>query len=131
MSATILFDGVCNLCHGFVRFVIPRDPSARFRFAALQSPQAASLLRDAAATGPLPDSVVLVQDGRAYFRSDAALRIARGLRFPWPLAYGFIVVPRVIRDGIYDAVAANRYRWFGRRDVCMLPSPDLRRRFLD
>src|SRR5262245_55640402 len=89
VSARILFDGVCNLCHGFVRFVIPRDPSARFRFAALQSSHAASLLRDAGVTGPLPDSVVLVQNGRAYFRSDAALRIARGLRFPWRLAYGF------------------------------------------
>ena len=130
MSATILFDGVCNLCNGFVRFVIARDPAARFRFAALQSPAASALLREAGDAQPLPDSVVLVEDGRVYVRSAAALRIARGLRFPWPLAYAAIVVPRFIRDRIYDAVAANRYRWFGRRDVCMVPTPDLARRVL-
>jgi len=128
--ATILFDGVCNLCNGFVRFVIPRDPSARFRFAALQSSSAAAILREAGVTTPLPDSVVLVQDGRVYLRSDAALRVARGLRFPWPLAYGLVVVPRFIRDRLYDVVAAHRYRWFGRREVCMVPTPELSRRFL-
>jgi predicted DCC family thiol-disulfide oxidoreductase YuxK len=131
VNATILFDGVCNLCNGFVRFVIARDPSGRFRFAALQSSAAASLLRDAGVTAPLPDSMVLVQDGRVYVRSDAALRVARGLRFPWPMAYACIVVPRFIRDRVYDVVAAHRYRWFGRRDICVLPSPDLQRRFLD
>ena len=128
--AVILFDGVCNLCNGLVRFVIPRDPAARFRFAALQSPGAAELLREAGVTTPLPDSMVLVEDGRVYLRSDAALRVARGLRFPWPLAYGLIVLPRFIRDRVYDLVAAHRYRWFGRRDVCMLPTPELSRRFL-
>jgi predicted DCC family thiol-disulfide oxidoreductase YuxK len=128
--ATVLFDGVCNLCNASVRFVIARDPSARFRFAALQSPAAAVLLRDASVPVPLPDSVVLIEDGRAYVKSDAALRIARRLRFPWPIAYGFVVVPRFIRDRIYDVIAAHRYRWFGRRDVCMVPTPDLVRRFL-
>ena len=131
MTATILFDGVCNLCNGFVRFVIARDPAARFRFAALQSDAAASLLRAAGVTAPLPDSVVLIEDGRVYVRSDAALRVARALRFPWPLAYGFVVVPRFIRDRVYDVIAAHRYRWFGRREVCMVPTPDLKRRFLD
>ena len=130
MSRTILFDGVCNLCNGFVRFVVRRDPAARFRFAALQSPAAAALLREAGVASPLPDSVILVEDGRVYLRSGAALRIARGLRFPWPLAYAAIVVPRFIRDRVYDAVAARRYRWFGRRDVCMVPTPELQKRFL-
>ena len=129
--ATILFDGVCNLCNGFVQFVIARDPSARFRFAALQSDAAARLLREARVRSPLPDSVVLVEDGRVYVRSEAALRIARGLRFPWPLFYGAVVIPRGIRDRVYDVVAAHRYRWFGRRETCMIPTPDLRRRFLD
>ena len=128
---TILFDGVCNLCNGFVRFVIARDPAARFRFAALNSPAATEVLRRAGVAGPLPDSIILVEDGREYFRSDAALRIARGLRFPWSLFYAFIVVPRFIRDWVYDWVAAHRYRWFGRRDVCMIPTAELQRRFLD
>lgn len=131
MSSTILFDGVCNLCNGFVRFVIDRDPAARFRFAAVTSPAAAEVLRHAGVTAPLPDSMILVEDGRAYFRSDAPLRVARGLRFPWPLLYALIVVPRFIRDRLYDVIAARRYRWFGRRDTCMVPTPDLRGRFLD
>ena len=129
-AATILFDGVCNLCNGFVRFTIARDPAARFRFAPLQSAAAAALLRDAAVTAPLPDSLVLIEDGRVFLRSAAALHVARGLRFPWPLAYAFIVVPRAIRDRVYDVIAARRYRWFGRREVCMVPTPDLERRFL-
>ena len=131
MSAIILFDGVCNLCNGFVTFVIARDPGAHFRFAALSSDAAAGLLREAGITQPIPDTVVLVEEGRPYFRSDAPLRIARRLSFPWPLAYGFLIVPRFIRDNIYDVIAARRYRWFGRRDVCMVPTPGLRSRFLD
>jgi predicted DCC family thiol-disulfide oxidoreductase YuxK len=128
--AVILFDGVCNLCNGFVRFVIARDPGAHFRFAALSSPAAARVLAEAGVTLPIPDTIVLVDDGVVYYRSDAPLRIARGLRFPWPLAYGFTVVPRFIRDRVYDFIAARRYRWFGRRDLCMVPTPELRRRFL-
>ena len=130
MSAVILFDGVCNLCNGFVQFVIARDPHARFRFAPLQSDAAASLLHDAAIATARPDSIVLVEGGRIFIRSEAALRIARRLRFPWPLTYGLIAVPRAIRDWVYDYIAAHRYRWFGRRDVCMVPTPDLRKRFL-
>ena len=128
--ATILFDGVCNLCNGFVQFVIARDPQARFRFAALTSAAAQSLLRESAVAAPIPDSIVLVEDGRVYFRSDAALRIARGLTFPWPLLGVFTIVPRVIRDWVYDFIAARRYQWFGRRDVCMVPTAELKDRFL-
>ena len=131
MSAIILFDGVCNLCNGFVTFVIARDPDAQFRFAALSSPAAAGVLRSAGVTLPIPDTIVLVEEERAYFRSAAALRIARRLAFPWPLAYAFISVPRFIRDRVYDFVAAHRYRWFGRRETCMIPTPELRSRFLD
>jgi predicted DCC family thiol-disulfide oxidoreductase YuxK len=131
VSAIILFDGVCNLCNGFVTFVIARDPHARFRFAALSSAAADRVLATAGAPAAQPDSIVLVEDDAVYVRSDAALRIARGLTFPWPLAYGFVAVPRLIRDGIYDVIARRRYRWFGRRDACLIPSPDLRRRFLD
>ena len=128
--ATILFDGVCNLCNGFVQFVIARDPGAHFRFAALSSPAAARLLEEAGVRQPLPDTIILIDDGAVYFRSDAPLRIARGLTFPWPLAYGFVVVPRFIRDRVYDFIAARRYRWFGKRDFCMVPTPETERRFL-
>ena len=125
----LLFDGVCTLCNGFVRFVIDRDPAGRFQFAPLQSDAARRVL--GAAPQPPPDSLVLVENGRLFTRSTAALRVARGLRFPWPLVYVFVAVPRPVRDSLYDAVARNRYRWFGRRDVCMVPTPDLRARFLD
>jgi predicted DCC family thiol-disulfide oxidoreductase YuxK len=130
VKATILFDGVCNLCNGFVQFVIARDPGAHFRFAALSSPAAERLLAEAGVTLPIPDTIVLLENGAVFYRSDAALRVARGLTFPWPLAYGLVAVPRFIRDRVYDFIAARRYRWFGRRDACMIPTPDLRARFL-
>src|SRR6266550_905019 len=127
-APVILFDGVCNLCNGFVRFVIARDPAARFRFAALQSDSARRLLARLDGLGGNPDSVVLVDRGRVYTRSSAALRIARGLPFPWSLARALIVVPRPLRDWVYDRVARHRYRWFGRKDVGMMPTPDSRAR---
>jgi predicted DCC family thiol-disulfide oxidoreductase YuxK len=125
----ILFDGVCNLCNGAVRFIIRRDRYGRFRFAPLQSKAAESLLR-AAGAGPLPDSMVLIADGRLHTQSGAVLRIARGLGGLWPLAYAFMIVPRPLRDWTYRIVARNRYRWFGRRDSCMMPTPELNARFL-
>jgi predicted DCC family thiol-disulfide oxidoreductase YuxK len=131
VSGTILFDGVCNLCNGFVRFVIQRDPDAHFRFAALSSDAAAKLLADSGVDGVVPDSVVLIQDGRVYFRSDVPLRIARGLTLPWTLLSVFRVVPRFLRDRLYDFIAARRYRWFGRRDICMVPTPEMKKRFLE
>ena len=132
-SEIILFDGVCNLCNGFVQFVIARDPGARFTFASLQSPAAADLLarNDVPPVASVPESVLLVDGHRVYAQSTAALRVLRRLTFPWNLAYTFIVVPRPIRDLVYAWVARNRYRWFGKRDVCMVPTPDLRARFLD
>ncbi|HUL72549.1 MAG TPA: thiol-disulfide oxidoreductase DCC family protein [Vicinamibacterales bacterium] len=126
----IFFDGVCNLCNGFVQFVIRRDPGARFRFAPLQSEAAESRLGTKVVPGSTPDSILLFDHGVLYQRSTAVLRIARGLRAPWPLLFGFVVVPRPVRDWVYDFVATRRYRWFGRRDTCMLPTPDLARRFL-
>jgi predicted DCC family thiol-disulfide oxidoreductase YuxK len=128
-GSVILFDGVCNLCNGFVQFVLGRDPRGRFTFASLQSRAAARVL-NGHPIDVLPDSLVLVEGERLFTRSTAALRIARGLIFPWNLAYAFIVLPRPLRDWVYDLVARNRYRWFGRRDVCMIPTPELRARFL-
>jgi len=125
----LLFDGVCNLCNGFVRFVIARDPAGQFQFAPLQSKAARRLLQGV--KEPLPDSIVLVDNGQLFIRSAAALRVARGLSFPWSLGYAFMAVPRPVRDWVYDIVASHRYDWFGRRDVCMVPTPELRSRFLN
>jgi predicted DCC family thiol-disulfide oxidoreductase YuxK len=127
----ILFDGVCNLCNGFVQFVIAHDPHARLQFGALQSAAARRVLEMHHTPGPLPDSIVLVEDGKVYTQSTAALRIARHLRFPFPLAFALLVVPSPLRDWIYGWVARHRYRWFGRRDQCMVPTPALRSRFID
>jgi predicted DCC family thiol-disulfide oxidoreductase YuxK len=124
---TIFFDGVCNLCNSTVQFVIARDPEARFQFAALQSDAARKLL---GARTPL-ESIVLVETERIYTKSTAVLRIARGLRFPWPLLYALVVVPRPLRDMVYEWVGRHRYGWFGKRETCMTPSPEVRGRFVD
>ena len=123
----MLFDGVCNLCNGAVRFILARDPAARFQFASLQSEAARRLLGENAPE----ETIVLREGGKIYSQSTAALRIARELRFPWPLLYAFIVVPRPLRDAIYDWVARHRYQWFGKREVCMVPMPEVRGRFLE
>jgi predicted DCC family thiol-disulfide oxidoreductase YuxK len=127
----VLFDGVCNLCHGAVRFIVARDPRARFRFASLQSAAGTALLRDHHLGPGSPESLVLLEAGRAYTRSAAVLRIARRLRAPWPLAGLMLVLPAPLRDGLYDFVAARRYRWFGRQATCPVPTPDLARRFIE
>jgi predicted DCC family thiol-disulfide oxidoreductase YuxK len=126
----VLFDGVCNLCNGFVNAVIDRDPDGYFTFGALQSDPAQAYLEAFGVAEDALDSVVLIERGRLYRRSTAALRILRRLPPPWPLAYAFIAVPRPIRDRIYDWIAARRYRWFGRRPTCRVPTPELRSRFL-
>jgi predicted DCC family thiol-disulfide oxidoreductase YuxK len=133
-STIILFDGVCNLCSGVVRFVIARDPHAHFRFAALQSDAARRACAEVGATPPVavdPDTIIVVVNGRALERSDAALAIAARLPFPWPLLGIFRVLPRGVRDWLYRLVARNRYRWFGKSDTCMMPTPELRARFLE
>jgi predicted DCC family thiol-disulfide oxidoreductase YuxK len=130
MASLVLFDGVCNLCNGFVRFVIRRDPGGHFTFGSLQSGSARQVLSLHDVPQPLPDSLVLLEAGQVFTRSTAALRIARRLTFPWPLVAALLAIPRPLRDWVYDRVARNRYRWFGRRDQCMLPTPEQRRRFL-
>lgn len=131
MEEVILFDGECNLCDWSVRFVVRHDPRGRFRLAALQSPAGRRLLAERGVDPRGIDSVVLIEGERWYARSDAALRIARGLAGPWPLLSALRIVPRPLRDWAYDVVARNRFRWFGRRDACLLPTPALRERFLD
>ena len=130
----ILFDGVCNLCNSAVQRVIERDEGERFDFATLQSDAAHRELQSllgAEEIEALPDSIVLIDSDGVHTRSAAALRIARTLGFPFALISLSVVVPRPIRDAIYDWIARNRYRWFGRQDRCMTPAPDLTARFLD
>jgi predicted DCC family thiol-disulfide oxidoreductase YuxK len=127
----ILFDGVCTLCNGFVQFVIARDPAGRFQFGTLQSASARQLLSRHQVMGALPDSVVLVEEGKVFTQSTAVLRITRRLTFPWSLATVLLAVPTPIRDTVYAFVSRHRYRWLGQRDQCMLPTPALRSRFLD
>ena len=141
MGAMVLFDGVCNFCDASVNFIIERDPDGYFKFAPLQSEVGAKLASDhglASETADgrthgdlIPiDSVVLIEDGRAYTHSTAALRILWRLGGVWSLMYAFIVVPKPVRDFFYRLFAKYRYRMFGRKDECMLPSPEVRARFL-
>jgi predicted DCC family thiol-disulfide oxidoreductase YuxK len=129
----VLFDGVCNLCNGFVQFVISHDTQARFRFAALQS-EAGQALLAAAGHPPLgpagPESVVLLEGGRLYSHSAAVLRIAGLLGGIWRVAAVGWLLPRSWRDAVYRFVARHRYQWFGRQESCWLPTPALRARFL-
>lgn len=133
LEQVILFDGVCALCDASVTFVLARDKDARFRFAPLQSDAARELLERSGALdrwGKL-DGLILVDGGRVHEGSTAALRIARGLSWPWTwLGALGLVVPRAFRDAAYRFVAARRYRWFGRFDACQLPRPEHRGRFL-
>lgn len=129
-KSIVLIDGVCHLCQGLVRFIIPRDPKGHFMFAPLQSEVSQRLL-DAGGLKPKElSTVVLLEKGVYYTESAAVLRIARRLRFPYPAAYVFILVPRPLRNALYRLVARNRYRWFGRDEQCLLPTPENRRRFL-
>lgn len=126
----ILFDGVCNLCSGFVVFTIKRDPDAKFKFASLQSNEGRNLQKE---FGINPDNIktmVLVENDNYYLKSDAVLRIFKRLDGMWFILYYLIYIPRPIRNFVYDLVANNRYRWFGKKDVCMLPTPELKKRFL-
>jgi predicted DCC family thiol-disulfide oxidoreductase YuxK len=133
--STILFDGVCNLCNGLVQFIIRNDARGRFRFVALQSELGQTLLAAhgqpaTAAQLASPDSVVLLEDGQLYSHSTAVLRIARHLDGPWRLAAVGRLLPQRWRDAAYRFVARHRYRWFGRQESCLLPTPELRARFL-
>ena len=126
----ILFDGVCNLCNGAVNFVIKRDPGNVFKFAPLQEKQGALLLKTHAIDIQKLDSIVLIENGNVYTKSSAALRIARKMSNLWPLFFVLLIIPSFIRDGVYDFIAKNRYKWFGKKEQCMIPTPGLREKFL-
>ena len=126
----ILFDGVCNLCNGAVNFVIKRDPRNVFKFTPLQEKQGVLLLKKHAIDAKMLDSIVLIENGNVYIKSSAALRIAKKMSNLWPLFFALLIIPRFMRDGVYDFIAKNRYKWFGKKEQCMIPTPGLREKFL-
>jgi predicted DCC family thiol-disulfide oxidoreductase YuxK len=129
--ATLLFDGVCNLCNGWVDFVIRRDPRGNIRFAALQSPAGRKALQEIDMSADYLDSIILLDtDGRILTASSAVLTALRKMKWPWPLLFALVIVPKPIRDFIYQRVARSRYRWFGKRDTCRVPAPEEEERFL-
>lgn len=132
-SHIILFDGVCNLCNGFVQFVIKRDKKARFQFASLQSPVAEKLLESYHLSNKTMESVILIHKNKnkIWTESSAVLNILRNLNGLYPFLYGFIIIPKGIRDFFYRQISKNRYKWFGKRDACMIPSPEIKKRFLE
>ena len=125
----VFFDGVCNLCNGFVNFLIDRDSKNRFMFSSLHSGESRALL-PADITEAMDSVVVLTPEGHIYRESDAILEIARHMNGLYPALSVFRVLPRGLRDGIYRWVARNRYRWFGKQDVCRVPTPELTSRFV-
>ena len=127
----ILFDGVCNFCNNTVNFVIRRDPKSIFKFATLQCTVAQQILKSHRLDNAEMNSFVLIENDKIYIKSTAALRVCRRLKGLWPLMYGFIIVPKLIRNGIYNWIAKNRYTWFGKKEACMIPSPDVSARFLN
>lgn len=130
MSAIILFDGVCNFCNGWVIFVIERDRTGYFKFALLQSDIGEKLLADCGVDKTATDSIVLIEDGKVYTHSTAALRVARNLNGAWSWFYYLIYVPPVMRDCFYRLFAFYRYKLFGKKAECILPTPEIRARFL-
>lgn len=127
----IFFDGVCNLCNSSIQFIIKRDVRENFVFSSLQSRNAQKYLSDDLSSEKNLKSIVLKAGDKTLVKSGAVLTIARNLPGLWPLLYVFILVPRFIRDWVYDVIAKNRYKWFGKKDQCMIPSPELKRRFID
>lgn len=127
----ILFDGVCNLCNSSVQFIIARDAKAQFRFASLQSAYGQRQMSKFNLPASELNSVLLIKDGKLYQKSSAALHIARMLSGAWPLMFAFIIVPPFIRNAVYDFIASNRYKWFGKKDECMIPTPELKSRFIN
>ena len=142
MGAVVLFDGVCNFCDASVNFIIEHDPGGYFKFAPLQSDEGQKLANkfgfsSATAQSVEPasdlipiDSVILVENDKAYTHSTAALKILKRLGMPWSVLYSFVILPKPIRDWAYKLFARYRYRMFGRKDQCMLPTPEVRARFL-
>ena len=127
----ILYDGVCNLCNRWVQFVLKHDKRRQFSFAPLQGATAKNILSEKFQEQQVPDTVVLIDNNKVYTRSEAALRILKLLGNGWNLFYSLVVIPRFLRDGVYRFISNRRYKWFGKSDSCILPSPEWKDRFLE
>lgn len=127
----VFFDGVCNFCNYWVNFSIKRDRKKKLKFAPLQGETAKKMFTQYNIENSDTESVIFIENGKAYKASAAALRIARNLGGGWKLFYGFMIVPKFIRDAVYKWIANNRYKWYGKKDTCMVPAPGVRERFLD
>jgi predicted DCC family thiol-disulfide oxidoreductase YuxK len=127
----VLFDGVCNLCNSTVQFVMKRDKRKQFLFGSLQGKTGQQYLRQYNLPHNLFNSFMLIEGNKLYTRSTGALRMLKHLGGGWQLLYGFIIIPRFIRDAVYRLIATNRYKWFGKRDQCRVPTPQERERFLE
>ncbi len=126
----VVFDGVCNLCNGAVDFIVRHDPDGVFQFASNQSEPGQRILAAAGVQTFDVDTIVLAADGKYFDRSAAILQIARRMGFPWRVVSAFVIIPPVIRDWAYKLLAQNRYRLFGKRDSCRIPTPNEQGRFL-
>ncbi|MGH7849497.1 MAG: thiol-disulfide oxidoreductase DCC family protein [Thermodesulfobacteriota bacterium] len=127
----VIFDGVCNYCCGVVNSIIRKDPGGVFRFAPFQSNSAKSILERYNYPADSLDSFVLIDEGKLYTKSEAGLRVQKLLGGIHKLLYAFIAVPAPVRDAVYDYIARNRYKWYGKKEECMIPDPEIRSRFLE
>lgn len=130
-NPVVLFDGVCNFCNYWVNFAIKHDRKKKLKFTTLQGETAKQLLPKYNINPTGLSSVIFIDNGNAYTQSSAALRICKYLNGGWKLFYGLFIVPKFIRDFFYNIIARNRYKWYGKRNECMVPTPDLKERFLD
>lgn len=130
-NPVVLFDGVCNLCSTSVQFIIKHDPKKTFRYASLQSSFGQQVLKQFGLPADELNSFILLEDGKIFTKSTGALRVTKKLNGLWPVLYGFIIVPPFIRNAVYSWVAHNRYKWFGKKEACWLPTPELKKLFLD
>jgi predicted DCC family thiol-disulfide oxidoreductase YuxK len=129
-SGIVLFDGVCNFCNSSVNFIIQHDKKKRYKFAALQSDVGKNISEKFGIDQSKIDSIILVENGNVFVKSSAILRITKHLNYLYPLLFGFIIIPKFIRDGVYDFIARNRYKWFGKKEACMIPNPEIKSRFI-
>ncbi len=127
----VLFDGVCNLCNSSVNWIIDHDKKNEFRFASLQSEYGQRMVQQYNISGNYMDTVVLIKNNRAYLRSAAVLQVLKGIGGIYSLALVFYIFPAFIRDVVYNFIAKNRYRWFGKQESCRIPTPELKAKFID
>jgi len=129
MNKIVLFDGECHFCDQSVQFIINRDPNVTFKFASIQSDIGRQIIKDYSI--PLHiDSLILIEEKQFYLKSTAALRICKSLKGVWKIGVFFLLIPTPIRDLVYHVIAKNRYKWFGKKEVCKIPSPEIKKRFL-